>query len=219
MLAILARICIIKIKVNASTLKEVRKMALDSRCVFGTNLHFERVEETLTRYGHTARLGNLELHAGNFQYDQRSDTKRVFVFDRDDYRYIHLRQNIGVYEVSHVTGCLLGCLIDFDGDLIRFRINEREPSHLLMCCMDVDGVREKAVKAAPDALTVSARKNEFFVAYPLSRRKYPECGRSLEFDDHYYDDEPDEEDIYSGLSDDEMSEQELIAYRLKISGF
>jgi hypothetical protein len=204
--------------VNASTLKEVRKMALESQCVFGTNLHFERVKETLTRYGHTARFGNLELHIGNFQYDMRADTKRVFVFDRDDYRFIHLRKNIGVYEVSHVTGCLLGCLIGTEGDLIRFRIDEKKPSHLLMCCMDVEGVKEKAINAEPDAIADFMR-NEFVVAYSLGRPKSTPNDRGAECEDHYYDNDPDEPDVYDGKYDFEMSEKHLIEHRLEISGF
>ena len=193
-------------------------MALESRCVFGTNLHTEYVEKTLTRYGHRDRFGNLELHAGNFQYDMRADTKRVFVFDRDDYRFIHLRKNIGVYEVSHVTGCLLGCLIDAEEDLIRFRIDEKKPSHLLMCCMDVEGVKEKAVNAKPDAITDFMR-NEFIVAYPLSRPKNTPNDRGAGYEDHYYDNDPDEPDVYDGKYDFEMSEKHLIEYRLEISGF
>ena len=76
-------------------------MALMNRCAFGTCLRTEDTEEILTMFGHTARVGNLELHAGNFEFARRSDTKRVFVLDRDDYRYQSLRKNIGIYEVPH----------------------------------------------------------------------------------------------------------------------
>lgn len=195
-------------------------MALTNRCVFGTNLHFEDTEEILTMYGHTARVANLELHAGNYEYAKRSDTRRVFVLDRDDYRFMCLRKNIGVYEVPHVVGCLLGCLIAVEGDLIRFRIKEDGPSHLLLCCIDGAKAKEKARQANPEALTDYPGHGVFFVVYSLSRKKTSDYNRDEdEYYDDFYDDDPDGADIYSGRHDDELDETSLIRLRLKISGF
>ena len=193
-------------------------MALTNRCVFGTNLHFEDTEEILTMYGHTARVANLELHAGNYEYAKRSDTRRVFVLDRDDYRFMCLRKNIGVYEVPHVVGCLLGCLIAVEGDLIRFRIKEDDPSHLLMCCMDSAGAKEKAQEANPEALTDFPGHGVFFVVYSLSRKKTSDYTRP-ECYDNFYDDDPDGADVYSGRYDNGLDECSVIRHRLKISGF
>jgi hypothetical protein len=220
MLAIPARICIIKNKVYASSLKEVRKMALMNRCIFGINLHTEDTEEILTKYGHTVRVENLELHVGNFEYAKRGDTRRVFVFDRDDYRFQKLRQNIGVYQVPHVVGCLLGCLVGVEGDLIRFRVNETRPSHLLMCCMDSERVRELALKAEPDALSDYTGHGVFFVVYDLARRHSMDYSRGQECFDGYYDEDPDVEDYYNGSYDAMLDEDDsLIEMRLKYSGF
>ena len=194
-------------------------MALTNRCVFGTNLHFEDTEEILTQYGHTARVSNLELHAGNAEYARRSDTRRVFVLDRDDARFMCLRKNIGVYEVPHVVGCMLGCLVAVEGDLIRFRIKEDDPSHLLLCCMDSPEAKEKARQANPEAFTDFVGHGVFFVVYSLSREKTTDYSRGDEYYDGFYDDDPDGADVYSGQRDNELDDTSIIRLRLELSGF
>ncbi|MBR0134173.1 hypothetical protein IJM16_02820 [Candidatus Saccharibacteria bacterium] len=193
-------------------------MALMNRCIFGTALRHEDTEEILTKYGHTARVGNLELHAGNYEYSRRGDANWVFVLDRDDYRYISLRKNIGVYDIPNVVGCLLGCLVGIEGDLIRFRITESKPSHLLLCCIDTETSREKAQAAQPDALTDEAGRNCFFAVYSLSRPVTSNYARGDDYYDNYYDDDPDSEDVYDDRNS-ELSEHDLVQLRLSSSGF
>ena len=194
-------------------------MALLNRCIFGINLHTEDTEEILTKFGHTVRVKNLELHVGNFEYAKRGDTRRVFVMDRDDYRFQSLRKNIGVYQVPHVVGCLLGCLVGVEGDLIRFRVKESRPSHLLLCCIDSDRARDLAKATNPEALSEYPGHGAFFVVYYLARRHTTDYSRGEELYDDYYDDDPDIEDRYTGAYDDGISDDELIKLRLKFSGF
>lgn len=194
-------------------------MALTNRCVFGINVHTEDTEEILTRYGHTVRVANLELHLGNHEYAKRSDTKRPFVMDRDDYRFQALRKNIGVYQVPHVVGCLLGCLVGVEGDLIRFRVRETEPSHLLLCCIDSDRAKGLAKDANPEALSDYVGHGVFFVVYYLARKHTANYGRSEEYFDNYYDEDPDVEDCFDDSIDERIDDDTVIKLRLKHSGF
>ena len=194
-------------------------MAIENRCIFGTNLHSEVVEETLTKYGRTIKVANLELHAGNSQYAKRSDAGYAFVFDRDDCRYQSLRKNIGIFEVPHVCGCLVGCLVGFEDGVIRFRIKEDEPSHLLMCCIDSEHAKEVAKKANPDAISDYSGHRTFFVVYSLARPNPTNCNNGDEHYDDYYDEDPDGADVYDGRYDGELGGIDIIRLRLKYSGF
>ena len=104
----------------------------------GTTKMEAQPEGNRTQYGWTSTFCGLQLHAGDHTYHKRGGLYSAFLFDKIDYRYDGLLKSLGINDVP-ALGCLIGRLYGQDDELIRFRITEEDPTHIVVCydCRDV----------------------------------------------------------------------------------
>jgi hypothetical protein len=173
-----------------------------------------------TQYGHTIVSGKLCLHMGDHLFRKRGGAMHAFTFDAIDYRYESLMKSLGL-PANKLFGFLLGNLYDknYENGQIRFRITEECPTDIMLAIPF--SFREHAIMKStqyiPDAITEDDARDLFYAVYSLAR---PNCKEEhKEWNDDYFDIEPDEVDLSGDHYHSELSAEEIIKYRLSICGF
>lgn len=194
----------------------------------GTTKMEAQPEGTRTQYGWTSTFCGLQLHAGDHTYHKRGGLYTAFLFDKIDYRYDGLLKSLGINEVPAI-GCLIGRLYGQDDKLIRFRITDEDPTHVVVCydCKDVK--LEEVSALQPVAMSVSAPMshlgdqgiydNQWIQAvFSLDRINLTEDAYE-EYYDGVYDFEPDVADLYHYHATEEVDSESIIMTRLQTFGF
>lgn len=197
-------------------------MKKDSKIFYparGTTIREGQVQSNRTQYGWTSTYCNLLLHMGDHLYRKRGGLQEAFLFDKTDYRYVSLQKSMGIYSVP-AKGGLIGNYIDMQGDVIRFRVTEDNPTHVVFC-YDYDGDDELLKKLAdlhPVALSVAQTRRWLQAVFPLDRINDTEDIYADYFDDDF-DLEPDVADLYHYHANKEVDSDAIIETRLCLFGF
>ena len=194
----------------------------------GTTKMEAQPEGNRTQYGLTSTFCGLQLHAGDHTYHKRGGLYSAFLFDKIDYRYDGLLKSLGINDVP-ALGCLIGRLCGQDDELIRFRITEEDPTHIVVCydCRDVK--LDEVAKLNPDAMSISTPmphlgdqgiyRNQWIQAvFPLDRINTTD-DPYVEYYDDLYDFEPDVADLYHCHASEEVDSESIISTRLQAFGF
>ena len=194
----------------------------------GTTKMEAQPEGHRTQYGWTSTFCGLQLHAGDHTYHKRGGLYSAFLFDKIDYRYDGLLKSLGINDVP-ALGCLIGRLCGQDDELIRFRITEEDPTHIVVCydCRDVK--LDEVAKLNPDAMSISTPmphlgdqgiyRNQWIQAvFPLDRINTTD-DPYVEYYDDLYDFEPDVADLYHCHASEEVDSESIILTRLQAFGF
>jgi hypothetical protein len=183
----------------------------------GTTKQHGQAAGRRTQYGWTSNYCNLELHMGNYMYQKRGGLYRAFLFDPIDYRYHALMESLGIDSVP-ALGALIGSYIGQEGEKIRFRVTEDEPTDIVLCydynpkyLDELSRLHHVAVSVAQTGLWAQA-------VFGLARVNHNEAPRS-DLYDGLYDLEPDVADLVTFHAHEELEPATIIDTRLRRFGF
>lgn len=178
-----------------------------------------QVQGKRTQYGWTSTYCNLQLHIGDHLYQKRGGLYAAFLFDEIDYRYDRLLKSLGI-ESAQPIGGLIGQYYDQDGDVIRFRVTEDNPTHVVFCYKYErdDEVIESVKALEPVAMSIAQTKRWLQAVFSLDRlNDTPDI--YAEYYDDFYDVEPDVADMYHYHASKDVSSDAIIETRLCVCGF